>query len=109
MFKLDQVRTFKAKVPIPVPGQPKDAVIDLEFIFKNRDEIKNYLDSMTPPEGQEPRKDEDILQEIVCGWKDVDADFSPETFTLLLINYPGAAKSIWNKYVSEVMVCKTKN
>lgn len=109
MFKLTQVRTFKARVPIPVPGQPKDAVLEIEYIFKDRDEITAYIESMTPPKGEPPRKDEDILQEIVCGWKDVDEEFSPESFTRLLKNYPGAARSIWDKFLSEVTICKTKN
>lgn len=103
MFKLDQVRTFKSKVPIPVPGQSKDAILELEFTFKDRDQIKEFMDSLSS------REDDESLQEIVCGWKDVDAEFSPESFTKLLKNYPGAARAILDKYLVEVSVSKTKN
>lgn len=103
MFKLDQNRTFKAKVPIPVPGASKDAILELDFIFKDRDQIKDFMDSLSS------REDDESLQEIVCGWKDVDAEFSPESFTKLLKNYPGAARAILDKYLAEVSVSKTKN
>ena len=103
MFKLDQNRTFKSKVPIPVPGASKDAILELEYIFKDRDQIKVFMDSLPS------RDDEESLLEIVCGWKDVDAEFSPESFTKLLKNYPGSARAILDKYLAEVSVSKTKN
>lgn len=110
MFKLDQVRTFKAKVSIPNPGQPKDAILEIEYKFKERDQILAYIDSMKPSEdGEQPRKDDEILDEIVCGWNGVDVEFSQEAFSRLLQNYPGAARAIWNKYVSEVSISKAKN
>lgn len=103
MFSLSKNRTFKTKVPIPIPGQPKDGVIEFEFIFMDRDWIKDFI--ATLPD----RDDETSLQEIVCGWNGVDVEFSTESFTRLLRSFPGSARTILDKFLSEVTQAKTKN
>lgn len=102
MFSLAKKNTFKTKVHIPVPGQ-KDGIVEFEFNYMDRDQIVNFQASLTG------RDDDESLIEIVIGWNGVDEDFSPESFSKLLKNYPGAAGAIWGKYLDEVRFAKTKN
>lgn len=103
MFKLQPNPTFVCKVPIPVAGEERPVDVKFEFNHFNREKLKEFLASLPG------REDIDSLSEIVVGWRDVDTDFSDESFKKLLSNYPGAALCIVQKFVSESLEAKTKN
>jgi hypothetical protein len=103
MFKLQPKPTFWAKVPIAIAGAAKPALIDIEFKHLGREALSSYI------AGLDGREDSESLAEIVMGWKDVDEEFSEESLTKLLDNYPGAALSMVKTFVAEALEAKGKN
>jgi len=102
MFKLQPDATFTATVDIPVAGQGTKP-LTLDFKYHDRDALTQFFESLPG------RKDDDILTNIVVDWKDVDADFSPESLARLLTSYPGAAGAIVRKFVDEATGARVKN
>ena len=105
MLKLVPEASFETPVSIPVPGKDKDTVIRVKFKYLDRDELKEYFDSLTT----EGIKDEDALGEIVLGWKGVDAEFSQENLATLLRKYPRAAEAFFTAFQKEALKAKVGN
>lgn len=103
MFKLQPNPTFKAKVPVSIPGQDKPQAIEMEFRHMSREAMREYFESLP---GQ---SDAEALARIVVGWSDVDQAFSPEALAVLLDNYPSAAGLIFETYRNELFEARRKN
>jgi hypothetical protein len=102
MFKLQPKPTFRAKVPIPVPGGVSSS-IELEFRHMARGELRRFLDNV------QEREDLDVLMEVVLGWSGVDAEFSRESMATLLENYPASAAAVLAAFVKELADARLGN
>lgn len=105
MLKLVPDASFEVPVQIPVPGKDKDVVIRVKFKYLDRDELKDYLDSLSA----EGKRDDDALGEIVLGWKGVDAEYSEDNLRVLLRKYPMAAASFFTAFQKEALKAKAGN
>lgn len=103
MFKLQPNPTFRAKVPISVPGQEKPQPLEMEFRHMSREAMKDYFESLP---GQ---SDAEALARIVVGWSGVDHAYSADALAVLLDNYPSAAASIFDTYRNELFEARRKN
>lgn len=100
-IKLAPDATFHAVVMIPVHGAEPAAV---KFTFKHRPrtETVKWLESL------DGSNDASIVQEMASGW-DLDDEFSEANINLLLQNYGGAGKAIFDKYLAELSGARAKN
>lgn len=105
MLQLVPDASFEVPVHIPVPGKDKDTVIRVKFKYLDRDELREYLDSLSA----EGKRDDDALLEIVVGWKGVSAEFSEENLRILLRKYPMAAAAFFNAFQKEALKAKAGN
>lgn len=98
---LNPAPTFKAPVPIPVPGQPP---VDIVFVFnyKDREQLEEF--TKNPPEN-----DVDGILEICSGWEEVEQEFCRESVELLDRRYMGAARSVFETYLTELRGARVKN
>lgn len=103
-FSLTVAPTFKAKVPMHIPGGKP---MDVEFTFKARtaDQFKEW--------GEQAREgkfenDVDAVLDIASGWELEDA-WNRENIELLLQNYIGSARSIVDTYVSQLTSARLGN
>jgi hypothetical protein len=109
MFKLTPNPTFKASVPLSVPGmaQPMDVVI--EFRHKGATAIQKWMASAPD------RQDVELLDEVIAGWSGVmDEGGAPVPYSLgnlaiLLENYPAAKWELLAAYKAELTEAKRKN
>ena len=105
MFVLQPKPTFKMDVVIPTTqGEGK---IKFEFKHKGRKELKVFFESLGEGEGM--REDKDALLDLIVGWEGVDEKFSPEALEVLLDNYHGAARAIFEAYNRGLFEGKQKN
>lgn len=102
MFKLQPDATFTAVAQIPVAGQGTKP-LTLEFKYHDRDALARFFDSLSG------RKDEEIIAEVVTGWKGADADFTQDRLAKLLRDYPGAAGAIVRTFLEEASGARAKN
>lgn len=102
MFKLQPDATFAATVDIPVAGQGTKP-LTLEFKYHDREALSHFINTLAG------RKDDEILADIVLGWKGVDADFNAAALAQLLKAYPGAAGAIVRKFLEEASGARAKN
>jgi hypothetical protein len=97
-FSLDAAPTFKAPVPIPIPGRNNPEKIEFTFKFRPRDEFNTWVKAL------DSRKDPDdeigVVKDMVTGWE-LAEPFDDEHLTQLLQNYPGAAQAISETYITE--------
>lgn len=107
MFVLQPNPTFDYPVDISIPGGDAKPIT---FVFKYRDaeSLLAFMESMTA-DTKKPRKDIDILMDMIGGWKDVDSEFSKENLALLIKNYPLAKQEIFNGYLDAFYKGKEKN
>ena len=103
MFKLQPNPTFKARVPITVPGQAKPAEVEIEFRHMGREAVRAYFESLPG------KTDLDAVELIVVGWSGVDSAFSREALGQLLDAYPAAAAAIFETFRRELFEARTKN
>jgi hypothetical protein len=105
MFVLQPKPTFKMDVMIPtVQGEGK---IKFEFKYMGRKAVKAFMDSLG--DGESAREDKDALLDVIEGWEGVDQKFSPEALEVLLDNYHGAAKAIFDAFIRGLFEGKQKN
>ena len=77
--------------------------LQLELKHRRKSELREFVASL------EGRTDEELVADLVVGWKDVDAEFSPEALTDLLEEYSGAAVAIWTEYQKAYAEAARKN
>lgn len=106
MFKLVPEPTFKAAVAIPTVNG--SGSITLTMKYRNREEVVSFMESFTATPDT-PRRDEDVVADVVVGWEGVDAEFNAENLALLLKFYPGAASAIVDDYLKRSTRIREKN
>lgn len=104
MLTIKAPSTFTAKVEIPTPGS-KPTPITLTFKHKTRDQLTHFLTS----EDAKSRSDVDTVAEIVSGWENVDAEFTPDNIEAMLDQYHGAARAILNAYIEQLTQVRLGN
>ncbi len=107
-FKLNPEPTFRASVPIPVPGGGSMA-LDLEFRHKTRAALHAWYDSFEGRDGDAARAEAECLHEVVAGWHNCEAIYSLEALTTLLENYPQAGGAILAAYTRELTGARLGN
>jgi hypothetical protein len=108
MFKLTPNPTFKAPVPLSVPGMEKPLSVPMEFRHKTQAELTAWM------AGAPGRSDPDVLGDILVGWEIAGDDGQPLPYShthlaTLLENYPAAKGEIFNAYLGELTRAKAKN
>ena len=98
--------TFTAAVQIPVLGGGTE-VVQFTFKAKRKTEFAEWLESLTK-QGEEPRKDEDVVMEIASGWE-LEEPFNKKNLVELGELYPGSARAIVAAYINEYAGAKSGN
>jgi hypothetical protein len=104
-LKLQPNPTFWTPVPISVPGSEKPAIVDIEFVHKTKEQIKDFYEALQ----KEDRSDEAILGDIIKTWKGIDAEYSPSALRDLLSNYPASGLEILKAYGAALTESRRKN
>lgn len=102
MFKIEPNPTFFAPVTVHVPGQGNGS-FDAEFVYLDQAARKDYVESLGVKTNAE------ALAEIVVGWRDMDAPFSPENLERLLNKYDTAAAGFFKAFFEELSGAAEKN
>ena len=102
MFKIKANPSFWATVLIPRAGEDPQP-LQVQFKHRRRDEIGQFV------EDAKGKKDDDLIPELVVGWRDVEVEFSTEALRDVLQEYPGAGAAIVASYFSELTEAKRKN
>lgn len=109
MFKINPSPTFRARVPLTIPGEETRAVVDFTFRHKGRVAFAAWWESI------DGRKDVEILADIIVGWSGVLDDkgdeiaFSSEALTQVLDHYPASAMEIHAAYRKALWESREKN
>lgn len=109
MFKINPAPTFRARVPLSVPGADSAVTVEFEFKHKGRTALAVWWKSV------DGRKDAEILAEIIASWKGPIDDkgepvqFSVEALSQVLDNYPASAAEILTAYEKELWKSREKN
>ena len=103
MLKINPEPTFKADVPITIPGEKKPAIVNMTFRYKNRKELIDYVERL------KDRQMDEALAEIIAGWDGIDAECNPENISALTSNYQAAGQEIFTVYRQELIESKIKN
>jgi hypothetical protein len=101
-LKLTADPTFRAKVPVPIPGA---GTADVEFTFKHRTnkELQAYIEAI---ESDQP--DTKIVMDVASGW-DLDDTYTAENVEKLCESYAGAGLAVFQTYVRELRGARAKN
>lgn len=113
MFKIKPNPTFRARVPMPVPGVPEAdrPKVEFEFRHKTKTEVAAFIEHCKA----NPDADVDSLMQIIVGWSGVvDEDgvpiaFSRDQLAALAENYLSAPVAIASAYQMELAAAKTGN
>ena len=109
MFTIDPKPTFRATVPVPVPGQDAPASLVLVFRHLGKKALRAWID------GAKDKKDADFLGAVVVDWDAVqdaqgqDVAFNAAAFEQLLDSYATAGDAIFNAYLRELTEGRAKN
>lgn len=95
--------TFQAKVKIPVYDEPGFEVIRVTYKYRDRDELKVFMQNVSG------RKDPDLIMDIISGWEDVEDEFCKESVEYYCSKYHGFAKSLFDSYLDELTKTRIKN
>lgn len=101
-LKLQADPTFKAKVPIPIPGGAPHPV-EMEFRHRTRKELDDLLDRH-----KKSALDVDFVLAVVIGW-DLEDKFERKNVATLLDQYGGAARAISETYTRELLGLRLGN
>lgn len=100
-LKLKADPTFKATVPIPIPGgEPVNVVVT----FKHR----TVVQLAEFEEWVEGKPNREVVMSCVIGWE-LDDEFTPDNVDRLLDNYHGAARAIAKTYIRELAALRLGN
>lgn len=104
-FKLKQNPTFWRSVSLKsLDGEVQ--TLELELQHKTKTALKAFYDLINSPEKP---ADEDLVLELVAGWRKVDAEFSRDALLTLMDQYPAAAGEIWADYQAAYQEAARKN
>lgn len=108
-FRINPSPTFRAKVPLTVPGAEKRAVVEFEFRHKGRAQYAAWIESARG------RNDAEALAEVIAGWSGVvdeqgaDLPYSEEMLGVLIDRYPASALEILKGYHDALWEAREKN
>ena len=85
--------TFKAPVPIPVPG---GKITNVEFTFKHRNktQMQEFLEAL------KDQDDVDLIMSMASGWE-LDEPFDAENVGQMVSEYVGSAIAVLETYIAE--------
>jgi hypothetical protein len=98
-LSLKAAPTFACKVGIPVHGG-EPAMVEFTFKHRTKDDFQKWL--------AVEREDVDAILEMAEGW-DLAEPLDKENVGVLVQNYSGAAKAIFNKYFDELVQARLGN
>ena len=101
MLKLQPEPTFTINVTVPVAGAP-DELINCTFAYKDKDELIDWVKKIENGYN-------DAIKDILTGWDNVDADFTPQNLALICRKRPTFAKVVCEAYSLEVGKAPAKN
>lgn len=107
MFNLNASPTFKAPVPLSVPGLKQPLEVEFTFRHKKRTALQAWLDRWTVSPTHE------LLAEVVDGWA-LHRDGEPVPYSVsalaeLVETYTPARGEISDAYLIELSRAKRKN
>jgi hypothetical protein len=103
MFKADPNPTFEAWVSGFVPGGSVRDGLMVTYRYKTPDEMRAWVQSFNTKTMNE------VLLEVIVGWKDSPHEFSAEAIDKISAKYPAFREALINKYHSEFYEAKQKN
>lgn len=85
--------TFKANVPIPIPGGNP---VNVQFTFKhrNKDELQEFFDAL-----KDNKEDIELIMAMASGWE-LDEPFDKDNIEMMITQYVGSAVAILETYIS---------
>lgn len=101
MLTLKAKPTFKAKVPIPVPGG-ETVEVEMEFKHRTKQELAEFVEKSVE------LSDEEAILQTVVGWEFKDK-LDEKSVKLLTQNYHGAARAVARTYLFELSQVRAKN
>lgn len=104
MFKLEVDPIFTADVSIPVPGKAPE-IVPFEFRHRERDAFDALIAAWQSGE----RTLDDIVREIVAGWKVPNLPFNDDALTRCFQVYPGSAHFIFGGFRKGLLEGGQKN
>lgn len=102
MFKLNPNPTFWRTVQLTAAD---GSTAELELEYKHRSKAQ-WIEFASNAAG---RTDDEVIGDLVVGWRKVDAEFSAENLRLLLQNYHAAAEEIAEDYKAALTESRRKN
>lgn len=102
MFKLEPKPTFIVPVDIHVPGEGKGK-INAEFLFLDKDTRDEYVS------GLKDKSNLEALAEIMVGWSEIDAPFTPDNLKKLLNTYSTSSTALFEAFFNELSGAPVKN
>lgn len=103
MFKLEPNPTFWSPVRITVLGQDAPGEFEIEWRHKTLNEAAAWMKSAAG------RRDDDLLAEVIAGWRGVSVEFSRESLQQLLQNHGAAAEELFRAYPAALTESRAKN
>ncbi|MDP1686884.1 phage tail assembly chaperone [Hydrogenophaga sp.] len=107
MFNLNPSPTFKAPVPLSVPGVSQPLEVVFTFKHKTRTAIEKWAQDYLANPGAE------VLDQVIAGW-DLKRDGEPVPYSFsalsdLIEMYTPARSEISDAYITEITRAKRKN
>ena len=95
-LKLDP--TFWWDVYITVPGKPKPEKIEMEFVYRTRDEYEAFQKEILEAARTKPLEDWELVMRSASGWRGVESDWDESGVKALLNAYPASGQDIAGAY-----------
>lgn len=107
---LATVATFKAEVPIHVPGEPEPVHVEFIFKGKSRDEFREFMERVRKPDKETRDNESNVGQvlEIACGW-DLEDAWGEESLHKMEQSYIGSCHQVLMTYIAEMSGARAKN
>lgn len=108
MFNIDPSPTFRAPVPLSVPGIDQPIEVVVVFKHQNRDALKAWVDKAGSV------SDVQLLGEVIESWDNLQdqhgqpVPYSVTALSKLLTNYAPSRGEFYRAYVRELTEAKKK-
>ena len=103
MLTLDPNPTFDAQVKLTVPGASAPATVGITFKYQAKSQLDSWLaDIVSKP-------DAEALADVVIGWSEIAAPFTPENLGKLLDKYPASGRELLDAYFRNLVESRVKN
>jgi hypothetical protein len=102
MFKLEPNPTFEVRVAGFVPGRPLDGLF-VTFRHQTAEQFQAWSISFAE------KTVEDVLLDVVAGWRDAPREFSREALQEVSKTYPAFVPALLDAYRNELFEARRKN